>query len=203
MDKYLVSDSFFNYEHPLINEISAGITGNSAREKAVQIYYVARDRFPYDPFIFIEGVSSLGSDYCVDHGKGYCISKAAFQVALSRSIGIPARIGFADVKNHLSTSKLDELLQNDIFSMHGYVEQWIENHWVKSTPAFNQSLCTRFGLQPLEFDGITDSIFHPFTQDGSKHMEYLADHGTFAEMPVDLIRENVALHYPHLLKHFQ
>ena len=56
--------------------------------------------------------------------------------------------------------------------------------WRKATPAFNLSLCERFGLLPLEFDGVADSIYHPFDRAGNRHMEYVAMRGTFDEMPL-------------------
>ena len=198
MQQFLASDHFFNQGHPHIAQWISNISGESERDKAVAIYYLVRDGIRYDPFSFLEGQHALSSDYCLDHGRGYCIPKAALQVTLSRAVGIPARLGLADVRNHLSSAKLDELLKNDIFSMHGYVEQQIDGRWVKSTPAFNKALCDKARLHPLEFDGLNDSIFHQFTPDGAEHMEYLADHGHFAQMPLAFIQHNFALHYPHI-----
>jgi len=203
MKKYLDSDHFFNQDHPKFEQFISKIRGGCDREKAVSIYYLVRDSVRYDPFSFLEGQKSLSSNFCLDHGRGYCIPKAALQVALSRSIGIPARIGLADVRNHLSSAKIDELLKNDIFTMHGYVEQLIDDKWVKSTPAFDSSLCDKVGIYPLEFDGIHNSIFHQFTPDGDEHMEYLEDHGHFAEMPLKFIKRNFNLHYPHIKLKFE
>jgi hypothetical protein len=67
------------------------------------------------------------------------------------------------------------------------VDLWIEGAWRKATPAFNIELCERFGLLPLDFDGIGDSIYHPFDRNGNRHMEYVAMRGTFDEMPLDRI----------------
>ena len=195
---FLQSDVFYNQNNPELTSWLDKVNGDTQKEKAISIYYLVRDGVRYDPYTFLEGVTSLGSDFCLANGAGYCIPKAALQVAMSRALGIPARLGLADVKNHLSSSKLDELLQSDVFTMHGYVEQHIDGRWVKSTPAFNKELCDMANILPLEFDGINDSIFHPYTPDGSKHMEYLTDHGTFIDMPVNFIKENLNKHYPHL-----
>src|SRR5574341_322846 len=65
--------------------------------------------------------------------------------AVARVVGIPARVGYADVRNHLSTPKLRELVGGDLFVWHGYAELHLEGRWVKATPAFNLTLCERFG----------------------------------------------------------
>jgi hypothetical protein len=59
---------------------------------------------------------------------------------------------------------------------------------VKATPAFNLSLCTRFRVKPLEFDGMSDSLFHPFDEDNRRHMEYVRDRGSYADVPAEEIR---------------
>ena len=73
----------------------------------------------------------------------------------------------------------------DLFVYHGYTEMYLNEKWVKATPAFNLSLCTRFNVKPLEFDGTEDSIFHEFNAFGQKHMEYVRDHGHFADLPFE------------------
>jgi len=202
LQQYLGSDKFFNQQHPKLTSWLKEIKGESDQEKAVAIYYLVRDGVRYDPFVLLEGVTTLSSDFCLDRGVGYCITKAALQITLSRAVGIPARLGLADVKNHLSSPKLDELLKNEIFTMHAYVEQYINGRWVKSTSAFNKALCKKANIQALEFNGETDSIFHQYTPSGNKHMEYLKDHGNFSVMPQSFIQQNIALHYPHLTLNF-
>ncbi len=102
-----------------------------------------------------------------------------------RALGIAANVGFADVKNHLSTKRLRERMGTDVFYWHGYTAIELDGTWVKATPAFNIELCERFRIKPLEFDGHTDSIYHPFDLEGRKHMEYLKFRGEFDEIPLD------------------
>ena len=45
-------------------------------------------------------------------------------------------------------------------------------------------LCDRFGLLPLDFDGHTDSIYHPFDKTGQRHMKYVNQRGTFDDLPL-------------------
>jgi len=112
---------------------------------------------------------------------------------------VPARLGFADVRNHLATPRLLELMGTDMFYWHGYASLFLEGRWVKATPAFNLALCERFGVQPLEFDGRTDSVFHPFDRAGRRHMEYVLDRGSFDDLPLDEIADTLRTHYPRLL----
>tara|TARA_Y100000815_G_C13094060_1_gene406775 strand:+ start:119 stop:532 length:414 start_codon:yes stop_codon:yes gene_type:complete len=119
---------------------------------------------------------------------------------MARALGIPSRLGLADVRNHLSSPQLLAFLRSDVFVMHGYIELWLNERWVKATPAFNKALCERMGVGVLEFDGEQDSVFQPFDEQGRAHMEYLNDHGTFADVPVDFIVAQVAAAYPHLVK---
>jgi hypothetical protein len=51
---------------------------------------------------------------------------------------------------------------------------------------------------PLEFDGLTDSVFHTFDADGRRHMEYVEDRGTRADVPFDEIAANFRAVYPKL-----
>jgi hypothetical protein len=67
---------------------------------------------------------------------------------------------------------------------------------VKATPAFNASLCDRLGVSVLEFDGRTDSLFQPFDRSGRRHMEYLLDRGTYADVPFETILDDFRVHYP-------
>jgi transglutaminase-like putative cysteine protease len=99
-------------------------------------------------------------------GHGWCVTKAALLAAACRAAGIPARPGFADVRNHLSTERMRQTMTTDVFAWHGYTDIWLDGAWRKATPAFNVELCERFGLLPLEFDGQADSIYHPFDPRG-------------------------------------
>ncbi|MDO6694667.1 transglutaminase family protein [Aliiglaciecola sp. 3_MG-2023] len=199
MQQYLCATEYFDYDDPQITSLFEQIKIGSPKAMAIEIYYLVRDNYLYNPYCFVDGINSFRGSYCCEKNEGYCIPKASLMIALCRKAGIPARLGLADVKNHLATPKLLEMLGTDIFSMHGYVEVCIEGKWVKATPAFNRSLCEKMHSLPLEFNGEDDSIFQPFTEKGHKHMEYITDWGTFAELPVDFIMDNFNKHYPHFM----
>lgn len=83
-----------------------------------------------------------------------------------------------------------------------YAEMYVSDHWVKATPAFNLSLCSKFAVLPLEFDGIHDSMFHAHDAHGQKHMEYVRDHGHFADLPFARIFAAYGNTYPRFFEHF-
>ncbi len=120
--------------------------------------------------------------------------------ACARVVGIPSRLGFANVRNHIGTSKLEEFLKTDLLVFHGYCELHLEGKWVKATPAFNRQLCRRLGVPPLEFDGQSDSIFQQYTPDGDCFMEYLHDYGQFADVPRELFIHELKKYYAHIFE---
>jgi transglutaminase-like putative cysteine protease len=132
-------------------------------------------------------------------GYGFCIAKAVLLAASARHQGIPARLGFADVRNHLTTERLRRSMGTDVFVYHGYAELLIDGAWVKATPAFNLSLCERFGVPTLDFDGVHDAVFQPFDGEGQRYMEYLRDHGRHSDLPLDELRDAFETAYPQLM----
>ncbi len=131
---------------------------------------------------------------------GYCIEKAALLAAAARVCGIPSRLGFANVRNHIATGKLEALLETNILVFHGYVELWLNKRWIKLTPAFNKSLCEYLGVAPIEFNGSDDALFQQYTADSQKFMEYLYDYGTFPDIPREMFIAELLKHYPNLRK---
>jgi transglutaminase-like putative cysteine protease len=165
------------------------------REQAVKLYYAVRDGIRYDPYTIDLSVEGLRASTTLLNGRGWCVSKAVLLAACCRSVGIPARLGFADVRNHLTTARMRELMKTDVFFWHGYTSIYLDGGWIKATPAFNIELCERFRLRPLEFDGRGDSIYHPFDLEGKRHMEYLAFRGEFTDVPLDEMTETFHREY--------
>jgi transglutaminase-like putative cysteine protease len=174
--------------------------GATPTERAVSLYYAVRDGFRYDPYRVDLGPDGMRASAVLDLGYGWCVTKAALLAAAARAAGIPARLGFADVRNHLSTERMRTTMATDVFVWHGYTELWLDGAWRKATPAFNVELCDRFGLLPLEFDGMHDSIYHPFDRAGNRHMEYLRERGSYADIPLDAVLEDFRRTYPHWLQ---
>ncbi|WP_299976891.1 transglutaminase family protein [Desulfobacula sp.] len=198
MEEYLNPTYYIDSDHPKVVEFARqnSESGVSKTEKAIQLYYAVRDSIRYNPYSIEPLKESMKASSVLNKGYGYCVAKAVLLAACARSQQIPARLGFADVKNHLNTKRLEELMGTDVFVYHGYTELFLNNKWVKATPAFNLTLCNNFNVRPLEFDGTKDSIFHPFDKSGNKHMEYVKDHGTFADLPWDKALAEMIKCYP-------
>ncbi len=204
MKKYLEPTGFINSDNEKVKTFVNDVVGTEPdKKKAIlKLFYEIRDGIPYD-FNSIGIKKDLFIASNVIGAKGsFCVPKAVLLAAAARAIGVPGRLGFADVKNHLATKKVLEKLKTDLFVFHGYTELFINNKWVKATPAFNKELCRKFNVDPLDFDGETDSVFQPFTDSGNEYMEYVFDYGTFADLPYELMIESFKKAYPHLYAEF-
>src|SRR5213592_1787003 len=201
MTEYLEPGRYIDSAHPAVIRFSKqNSQGSVARERAVSLYYAVRDQIRYNPFLDFSNAEVFRASSVLDAEQGFCVGKAALLAACVRAAGIPARVGFADVKNHLTTPKLAETMGTDLFVYHGYADLLLDGRWVKATPAFNLALCKRFRVKPLEFDGTTDSIFHAFDEDARRHMEYLRDRGRFADVPTAEIQQAFRETYPRFYR---
>jgi transglutaminase-like putative cysteine protease len=188
-------------DHPSViafaQEHAAG--ARDATERAVRLYYAVRDGIRYDPYSLVMTVPGLKASTTLQKGRAWCVPKAVLLAACCRAQGISARLGFADVRNHLSTKRLREFMKTDVFYWHGYTSIHIEGRWVKATPAFNVELCEKLRIRPLDFDGKHDSIYHPFDLEGRRHMEYLRFHDEYDDVPIAEITAAFVKHYASLV----
>lgn len=183
-------------DHPDLVAFAQRAQGDTDREVAVALFYAVRDGFRYDPYRLDLSPAGMRASTVVQRGYGWCVTKATLLTAACRARGIPARLGFADVRNHLSTARMREAMGTDIFFWHGFSEILLGGQWLKATPAFNIELCDKFGLLPLEFDGRSDSVYHPFDKAGHRHMEYVRERGSFDDVPLEQILADLMAAYP-------
>jgi transglutaminase-like putative cysteine protease len=187
-------------DHPEVVAFSLrAAVGSSDRDRAVALFHAVRDGFRYDPYRIDLTPAGMRASRVLELGAGWCVTKAALLAAAARAAGIPARVGYADVRNHLSTERMRQWMQTDLFIWHGYAELWLADAWVKATPAFNVELCERFDLLPLDWDGRTDSLYHPVDRAGRRHMEYVRQRGAFDDMPLAEMRADFAATYPGMI----
>jgi transglutaminase-like putative cysteine protease len=186
-EKYLRPTANLDFEHPAVAALarSAAAGATTDREKAVQLFLRVRDDVRYDPYAISLEPGAFAASTTLQNQRGFCVTKAILLAAGLRALKIPARLGFVDVINHLATARLRELMGTDVFAFHGYAEAWLDGRWVKATPAFNASLCEKFGTDPLEFDGVHDAVLQPLNRGGARFMEYVRERGTFDDFPLD------------------
>lgn len=199
---YLAPTYFVDSDSAPVRDFTAaalrGLENASPTEKAIRLFDAVRDGIKYNPF----DVGITPDDYrastVVGRPSNYCVPKAILLTAALRATGIPAAVGFADVRNHLNSAKLSELMGTDLFIYHGYVTLWLDGKMFKVTPAFNTELCRRFGVRELVFDGKSDALFHEFDTKNRRHMEYVNDRGWFADPPIDQLLKDFRVVYPKL-----
>ena len=201
MTEFLKPGRFIDSDAPQVVQFAVRTAGSSGSdvERVLRLYHTIRDDIVYDPYVDLADIGNYRASTVLDRGRGFCIGKAALLAASARVIGVPARVGYADVKNHLTSPKLYAQMQTDVFIWHSYAEVFVEGRWAKATVAFDLALCERIGVQPLEFDGRNDSLFQPFDRQGRRHMEYLKDRGTFADVPFEAIQSDFRTAYPALM----
>ncbi len=188
--KYLEPTNIIDSDHPEVRDYAHRIAGKcrDARGKAVKLFYAVRDDIWYDPYCPFYLPEHYRASNVLRAGRGYCVCKAALLCALARVFRIPSRVGFADVRNHLSTRQLMDFMGGtDLFVYHGYTDLFLDGKWVKATPAFNKELCEKHKVAPLEFDGREDALLQPYNREKRQFMEYVAYHRTYADIPVEMI----------------
>jgi transglutaminase-like putative cysteine protease len=201
LELYLAPGEFIDSSAAEVRAFAENEVGGASDDvsRAVKLYYAVRDKILYDPYYFGEARPYFRASDCLRAKRGFCIPKAALLAAGARSVGIPARVGYADVRNHLSTKKLLELIGGNLFIWHSFTELYLEGQWVKATPAFNLRLCERFGVRPLEFSGRHDSLFHEYDHGGRRHMEYVRQRGDYQDVPYEEIIADFKKMYPRWL----
>jgi transglutaminase-like putative cysteine protease len=177
----LTPTAFIDRDSDVVKSFVEQVAGDASDEHEVvaRLFAAVRDGIRYDPY----NVSGDPEDYRASNvlrsDSGYCVQKS---VALT---GIPSRLGFADVKNHLQSDRLKAAMGTDLFIWHGYSTFFVGGRWTKASCAFNAELCERFGVAPLDFDGTQDALLHPYSGDGSQYMEYVNERGTYTDLPLE------------------
>jgi transglutaminase-like putative cysteine protease len=173
----------------------------SERENAIALYYAVRDGFWYSPYRLDFRPEGLKASAFLNREPkaGHCLNKAMLLAASARVVGIPSRLSFYHVRNHLATERLEKMLGTNLLVFHTVAELWLEGRWVKATPAFNQALCTKLGVDSLEFNGLDDSIFQPYDASGREFMHYEYEYGAYNDLPFDLMKSELLKYYGHVL----
>ena len=200
MENFLTPTEFLDSDHESVRDYAARNTSGAKTdiERAIKLYYAVRDDFQYDPYVLDLRRESLRASKLLTKKRGYCVEKAVLLAASARAVGIPSRLSFYIVRNHIATEKLAKALEKDYLVFHGAAEMFLDGKWVKATPAFNRRLCDFLGVDPIEFDGTSDAIFQEYDRKGNVFMEYLHEYGAFDDMPYQMFLDELEKHYPHI-----
>ncbi len=204
LSSFLAPNRFVDSDHPAVIAYARAhsVPGAEPIDNAVALYLAVRDGFRYSPWQVHTTPEAYQASAVLarERPEGHCIDKAVLLAAASRVLQIPSRLHFAIVRNHIGTEELEQQLGTDLLVFHGYVELHLQGQWVSATPAFNAALCAHLGVDPLEFDGRSDSIFQQFDKAGGRFMEYLHDYGGFSDIPFDLMISEWQKHYPGFMR---
>jgi len=200
MNEYLKSTPFLDYESPAIKSyLKDFVRVTSDKETAINLYIKVRDGFLYDPYHLDLRETALKASGISLKKRAWCVEKAILLAACLRYFAIPSRLGFAIVTNHIGVEKLVSYLRKEEIVFHGYVEVFLDAKWVKCTPAFDKRVCKLSGVEPLDWDGETDSMFQAYCG-AKKFMEYKHFYGKFSDVPIQLMNDEMNKHYPHLFE---
>jgi transglutaminase-like putative cysteine protease len=195
-----VATTSLDYEDPVVqafvDRTLAGHRG-SPRENAVSLYYAVRDQILYDVYDADLSRDGLRASSILSKGRGFCLHKSIVYAAACRAVGIPSRLVFADVRNHLASGKLRDLVGGNLF-FHGLTSVWLDGRWMKATPVFNKTLCRLYRMTPLEFDGTADSLYQPYDAENRRYMEFVKHYGEFDDFPYEMVMERMHQSHPKL-----
>ena len=197
---YLEPTYYFDYGHVAIQDLIADFRDPSLsdKEKAIGLYLKVRDQWKYNPYHISLSKEKFRASVIAGKPMGNCVEKSILLIACLRAVGIPARLHLGKVKNHIAVERLMEKFGSNELTPHGMVNICLNQKWLKASPAFNKTLCEKFKVAPLGFDGENSSFLQQYNSEGSLFMEYMDDYGYFEDVPVEFMKRNIKEHYPHI-----
>lgn len=186
MDDYLRCTEVIDCDSEAVVEKARALTEGmqTDREKVVALFYFVRDEIRHNPYAPLHDRDGYRASATLEAGNGFCQLKAILLIALCRAVGIPARLGFVDVRDHLLSDSFKDMIGGvNVLPYHGYAELFIEGRWIHVSPAYDLATCRKNRFVPVEFDGMNDAKDSRFDEDGRPHMEHVEDHGQYADLP--------------------
>ncbi|HEX4705426.1 MAG TPA: transglutaminase-like domain-containing protein [Pseudonocardiaceae bacterium] len=202
-EELLRATEFLDHDNEIVRAfVRKALPDGGARmtdvERACALYYAVRDGIHYEVYGADLSRAGLKASSTIERGMGFCVHKSIVYAAATRLVGVPSRIYYGDVRNHLASPRLEKLMGGKVFCFHSLTTVYLDGKWVRATPVFNKLLCQLYKIKPLDFDGRTDSMYHPYDEDGRRHMEFIRAHGDFDDVPYDLVVNGIRTAHPRL-----
>jgi len=196
---YLANGVFLDSKHPEVIEFTQDIVYHiyDEAEKAVELYYAVRDGFEYNIQDISTEIEDLKASNLIRRGFGHSCEKSNLLAACYRQAGIPARVGFQNLRNSLTSVYLQPILATNIIVFNAYTEVNIADHWVRLYPAFDKKFSEEYKLKLLDFGLSQEKVLENYPSK-DRSIEYLYDYGTFKDFPYSLYIEELKKFYPHL-----
>ena len=203
MKEYLQETKYLDYSSENVQSMIKKLKLDKLDQKkqTIKLFYFVRDSIRYSVHMNFVDPEIYKSSHVLQEKISFCIPKAITLASMARAISIPSRIHLVDLKNHRLTKKLIEAWGGtNIMASHSFTELYLDNKWIKATPAIDSETCKKHNFIPVEFDGENDALLHPKDTKGRLHAEYVKDHGTFADLPLEYIYKTFADTYGSLTK---
>ena len=194
MDIYLKATAAIDSDHESVIKTAGNLTRacSTDAEKAVKLFYFVRDSVRYNLFMISVFKEDFVASRILKWGKGYCVQKAVLLTALGRASGIPSRLVFAKIKNHLVPDHIIRQLKTNIFPRHGYNQFFLNGKWISAAATFDKDLCDKNRLPTVEFDGKTDAILPESDIKGRPYIEYIEKFPPREDLPFDWIYAKIS-----------
>lgn len=198
MEQYLQETYFFDFSDPTIQDMVREFRDKPQKDQIAGLFLKIRDGWRYNPYTIYVAKEKYKASFLATQPEGHCVDKSTLYIAGLRALGIPARLRLAKVVNHIATEKLTAILGSNYIAPHGIVEVFSNGQWTKVSTAFNASLCEKYDVDPITYDGTCDAMIQAYNKKDEKYMEYVEDYGDFADVPYDFIFETFKTNYPAL-----
>lgn len=191
-DKYLKCTEIIDCDTEAIKDKAKELTKGlkSDKEKAITLYYFVRDEIKHNAYAPLYDINRYKASVTLKERNGFCQQKAILLIALARSIGMPARLGFVDVYDHRLSESFKQMIGGvNKFPFHGFAELYVNGKWLHVSPAYDLATCKRKGFIPVEFDGEHDAKDSPRNVKGEPHIEHVEYHGPYEDFPWDEVKD--------------
>jgi transglutaminase-like putative cysteine protease len=186
LEEFLTPAPGIQCEHPEVRKLARELArgGKNDVEAARRLFDHVRDSVAYSVGVPVASLEDYLALNTLARGKGFCVQKSALLCALARSLGIPARLGFADIKNEKLHGFLAQSVPDGIIYHHCFTEWFVGGRWLKATTSFDRKLSERHGWRLVEFDPMADALLPATDLKGRPHVTYLAYHGWRLGVPL-------------------
>jgi transglutaminase-like putative cysteine protease len=187
--QYLGPSGVLESDHPAIRDLATRLSdGDRDPGKIAQrLFLHVRDEIAYSVFVPFHRQEDYLASQTLARGRGYCVQKSVLLATLARAAGIPARLAFADIRNHRASSQLVAGMGTNLFVYHSYPVLHLEGRWVSVAPTFDARLSAEHGFPLVSFDGRHDALLPPEDPQGRRFVEYVTHHGLFDDVPMDAL----------------
>ena len=166
MNEYLGPTNLCDCDHAGLHQRAREIVegAESDKEKSLKIFYFVRDEIPYGM-----DYPSAKASRTLRKGIGYCYNKTNLQIALLRSVDIPARCHYVLQSIELLQPIIPRLIYERMPKVagHPWCECYLSGEWIACETVLDEALyqanlrkglITKEQIPTIDWDGQTDLV---------------------------------------------